>query len=173
MVSPDENTKLMDPFTLQELREVVFSFPPDKAPGSDDFTALFFQSCWEFIGWDLLIALEESHKTRSMLKYFNSTNIVLIPKIKEPKTFVDFRPISLCNLTYKIVSKAIYLHLQHLLPHIISPEQGGFVPGRETMEGAMVAHEVLHSIDINQSSNFVIKLDMQKAYDGVSGPFFF
>lgn len=168
MVSLDENAKLLAPFTLQELREVVFSFQTDKAPSSDGFTALFFQSCWEFIGWDLLIALEESWKTRSMLKYFNSTNIILIPKIKEPKTFVDFFPISLCNLTYKIVSKSIYLRLQNLLPHIISHEQGGFVPGRETMEGEMVAHEVLHSININQSSNFVIKMDMHKAYDKVS-----
>ena len=102
-----------------------------------------------------------------MLKYFNSTNIAIIPKTKEPKTFADFCPISLCNLTYKIITKAIYLWLQKILPFIISPEQGGFVPGRETMEGAMVAHEVLHSINSNQSSNFVIKLDMQKAYDRV------
>ena len=45
--------------------------------------------------------------------------------------------------------------LQKILPFIISSEQGGFVLGRETMEGAMVAHEVLHSINSNQSSNFV------------------
>ena len=55
--------------------------------------------------------------------------------------------------------------MQHLIPGIISPEQGGFVPGRETMEGAIVAHEVLHSINSNHSSNFAIKLDMMKAYD--------
>ena len=103
-----------------------------------------------------------------MLKYFNSTNISIIPKTKEPKTFADFHPIFLCNLTYKIITKAIYLRLQKILPSIISPEQGGFVPGRETMEGAMVAHEVLHSINNNESSNFVIKLDSQKAYDRVS-----
>ena len=57
--------------------------------------------------------------------------------------------------------------MQHLIPHIISLEKGGFFLGRETMEGALVAHEVLHSINSNQSSNFVIKLDMMKAYDRV------
>ena len=102
-----------------------------------------------------------------MLNSFNSTNISIIPKTKEPKNFADFHPISLCNLTYKIITKAIYLHLQKNLPFIISPKQGGFVPSREIMEGAMVAHKVLHSINSNQSSNFVIKLDMQKAYDRV------
>ena len=63
--------------------------------------------------------------------------------------------------------------MQHLIPHIISPKQGGFVPSRETMEGALVAHEVLHSINSNQSSNFVIKLDMMKAYDKVCWKFLF
>ena len=108
-----------------------------------------------------------------MLKYFNTTNITLIQKIKDPQTFVDFRPISLCNLSYKIITKAIYLRMQHLIPGIISPEQGGFVLKRETMEGALVAHEVLHSINSNQSSNFVIKLDMMKEYDRVCWKFLF
>ena len=61
--------------------------------------------------------------------------------------------------------------MQHLIPLIISPEQGGFVPGREIMEGAIVVHEVLHSINSNHSSNFVIKLDMMKAYDRVCWKF--
>ena len=86
-----------------------------------------------------------------MLKYFNITNISIIPKIKDPQKFSDFRPISLCNLSYNIITKAIYMRIQHLIPRIISPEQGGFVPGRETMEGALVAHEVLHSINASNS----------------------
>ena len=63
------------------------------------------------------------------------------------------------------MTKAIYLRLQHLIPSIISSKQGGFVPSRETMEGVLVAPKVLHSINSNQSSNFVVKLDMMKAYD--------
>ena len=61
--------------------------------------------------------------------------------------------------------------MQHLIPRIISPEQGEFFSGRETMEGAIVAHEVLHSINSNYSSNFVIKLDMMKSYDRVCWKF--
>ena len=62
-----------------------------------------------------------------MIKYFNITNISIIPKIKDPQTFANFRPISLCNLSYEIITKVIYLRMQHLIPHIISPKQGGFV----------------------------------------------
>ena len=158
---------LMAPFTIQEIRKVVFSFPPDKALGLDGFIALFYQSCWNIIGWDLLAAVEESRRSKTMLKYFNTTNISIIPKLRDPQTFVDFRPISLCNLSYKIITKSIYLRIWHIIPHIISLEQGGFLPGWETVEGALVAHEVLHSINSKKASNFVIKLDMMKAYDRV------
>ncbi len=68
MVSPMENNKLLAPFTIQEVYEVVFSFPPNKASKPDGFTALFFQSCWDFIGWDFLATIEESKKFKSMLK---------------------------------------------------------------------------------------------------------
>ena len=61
--------------------------------------------------------------------------------------------------------------MQHLIPRIISPEQGGFFLRRETMEGALVAHEVLHSINSNKTSIFFIKLDMMKAYDRVCWKF--
>ena len=114
MISPTKNSKLLAPFTIQEIWEVVFSFPPDKALSPDGFTTLFFHICWDFIGCDLLVAMEESKKFKSMLKYFNSINIAIIPKTKEPKNFVDFYPISLYNLTYKIITKAIYLWLKKL-----------------------------------------------------------
>ena len=80
----------MAPFTIQEIRKVVFSFPPDKALGPDGFSTLFYQSCWNIIGWDLFAAVEESRRSKNMLKYFNTTNISIIPKIKDPETFVHF-----------------------------------------------------------------------------------
>lgn len=149
LISDQDNKVLLTPFTVEEVYKVVFSLSPDKAPGPDGFAALFFQKCWDVIGFNLLAIMEESNKRGEMLKSFNATNIVLIPKIPSPSTFVEFRPISLCNTIYKIITKAIYLRMHYLIPKIISQEQGGFVLGRETMEGALVAHEVLHSIHEN------------------------
>ena len=58
-----------------------------------------------------------------------------------------------------------------MLPSIISLEQGGFVPSKETSKGAIVAHETLHHIKENQIPTFVIKLDMMKVYDRVNWSF--
>ena len=76
------NRMLLAPFTLEEIKKVVSSFPPDKAPGPDGFTALFYQKCWDFIGSDLLAVVEESRRNAKMIRSFNATNIAIIPKVK-------------------------------------------------------------------------------------------
>lgn len=159
---------LMAPFSSQKVKEVVFSMAPEKALGLDGFTTLFFQKCWSFLGDEILLVLEEARRNRSILKEMNTTLFAIIPKTKNPNSFVDFHPIALCNTLYKIITKAISMRLARLIPKIIVGEQGGFVPGKETAEGAIVAHEVLHSISTLSIPAMILKLYMMKAYDRVS-----
>ena len=63
-------------------------------------------------------------------KKLSSTFIALIPKVKNLISITDFRPISLCNVIYKIISKVLANRLKIILPHIISPFQSAFIPGR-------------------------------------------
>lgn len=107
----------------------------------------------------------------SMLNQFNVTNIAIIPKIKNLVSFSNFKPISLCNIVYKILTKAIYLRFHPIIPRIISIEQGDFVPSRETCEGALIVYETLHSIVVECLTSFIIKLDMMKACDRVDWEF--
>ncbi|XP_057836070.2 uncharacterized protein LOC131046358 [Cryptomeria japonica] len=120
---------------------------------------------------DLLEVVCESLHSKQMLRALNATFLVLIPK-KEGADKLDlFRPIALCNVAYKIITKLMAERLKSCLPMIISEEQGGFVAGRQILDGVVVASEAIHSMATSQERSMFIKLDMAKAYDRVKWSF--
>ena len=103
----------------------------------------------------------------------NSTFLALIPKEKEAKSFDRFRPISLCNIGYKIITKIMASRLKHILPNIILENQGGFVKGRKIWDNIILVQEVIHSSLKDGDKGMVVKLDLANAFDRVSHPFLF
>ena len=102
-----------------------------------------------------------------------TTTIVLLPKVQCPQDFTQFRPISLCNFVNKVISKILSARLARVLPGIISPQQSGFVPGRQMADNFLLAQELLSDIKKpNREGNVMLKLDMMKAYDRISWLFF-
>jgi hypothetical protein len=97
--------------------------PNGKALGPDGFTVDFFKACWDVVKYDIYGIVEDSSHSASILKALNSTLITLIPKENEVRTPDKFRPITLCNVVYKIISKVIANRLKPLLPIMISKEQ--------------------------------------------------
>lgn len=83
-------------------------------------------------------------------------------------TLDGFRPIALCNVVYKIISKVIANRLKPLLPALISEEQTGYVEGRQILNNIIQAHEVVHSLKSNKQVGMIIQLDLTKAYDKLS-----
>ena len=109
-----------------------------------------------------------------MLPEINHTNIVLIPKVKNPQKMFEFRPISLCNVIYKIISKVLANKLKQVLPDIISPTQSAFVSGRLIIDNVLVAYETIHTMHVRKKGKkgtMALKLDISKAYDQVEWPF--
>jgi hypothetical protein len=98
----------------------------------------------------------------------NSTNIVLIPNVNSPSRVTEYRPISLCNIFYKLIGKVLANRFKQVLPHVISPEHSAFIPIRPITDNILVAFETLHTMDTRikgKEGYMAIKLDMSKAYD--------
>ena len=93
---------------------------PLRAPGLDGMPPLFFQTFWSDIGLDVSEAVLSCLNSGTILKSINHTFLTLIPKVKNPETVAQFRPISLCNVIYKILSKVIVNRLKPFLNSIIS-----------------------------------------------------
>lgn len=160
----EDNRRLMRPVTEEELKEVLGSFQKDKSPGPDGWSIEFFLELYEVLGMDLIQVVEDTRISGRIPASFNSTFIALIPKTDNPATLNEFRPISLCNCIYKIVSKVIARRLKVILSENISAEQFGFLEGRQIHE----AIEGMHSLKSRNLKGAILKIDLSKAYDKVS-----
>ncbi|KAL6551245.1 hypothetical protein OROMI_021733 [Orobanche minor] len=171
MLEGERNSKFFHNL-VKKKRSCVFDMEGDSVAGPDGFGIKFFQICWDIISSDVFDAVVDFFSGSPMPRAFTTTTISLIPKNNNPQSWKDFRPISLCNSTYKIISKILSKRLASILPSFINSAQSGFIKGRNITDNILTAHEVTH--DISQSiTNTIIKLDMEKAYDRINWNFIF
>jgi hypothetical protein len=91
-------------------------------------------------------AVIESLNTGHLCHDINSTYIVLIPKVKSHVCVTDYHPISLCNVLYKLLSKALANMQKVILQNIITKNQSTFIQGRLISDNILVAYETLHTM---------------------------
>lgn len=133
-------------------------------------TPLFYQKFWNLTRSDLLKTVRDFFATEEFDPKLNETNICLIPKTDRPREMAGFRPISLCNVAYKVISKVLSNRLKKIFPSIISETQSAFVTERLITDNIMIAQENFHALRTIPScrkSFIAIKTDMSKAYDRV------
>lgn len=168
-VTEQMNDRLMRPFSAEEIDKALFAMAPLKAPGEDGFNAGFYQRHWNLIREDVTRAVLNFLNGGHMPEVVNKTVIVLIPKVKNPRNITQYRPISLCNVIYKICSKVLANRLREILDEIISEEQSAFVPGRLITDNVIMAYECIHAMRRKKGKQgwCAVKIDMMKAYDHV------
>ncbi|KAL9680570.1 hypothetical protein QQ045_018451 [Rhodiola kirilowii] len=173
-VKDDMKRELLRPYSETEIREALFQMHPTKAPGEDGFSALFYQKNWSVVKGKVASQVISMLNASKLEEGLNDTLITLIPKVKDPKVVSEYRPISLCNVGAKIVTKALANRLKPILPAIISENQGAFVPGKIISDNIIAAQELIHYINTRGRQKawyFALKLDIGNAYDRVEWDF--
>ena len=108
----------------------------------------------------------------SMLREINCTVIAFVPKVPNPGSMHDYRPISCCNTIYKCISKIIVARIKQCIPDIINPSQSAFVQGRSIADNVLITQDLMlnYHRDIGPP-RCALKVDIMKAYDTVSWDF--
>ncbi|KAK1274699.1 hypothetical protein QJS04_geneDACA000778 [Acorus gramineus] len=160
-------------FSEDEVKAAIFGVEADKAPGPDGFGLRFFQEFWECVKSDVMDMLGEFSMTSQGIGDLNATFLVLIPKKEGVVAIEDYRPISLVNGSYKILSKVLANRLKEVIGYLVDECQTAFIPGRLLQDGFMTVQECITVVHKDKRKGIVLKLDFAKAYDNVRWDFLF
>lgn len=173
-VTSQMNEILCSEYSEEEVKNALDSIGDLKAPGPDGMPAVFFKKFWSIVGDQVTKEVLHVLRRGDIPEGWNNTIIVLIPKSAAPESLKDLRPISLCNVVYKLIAKVLTNRLKLILPDIISGNQSAFVPGRMISDNIILAYKLTHFLQKKRNGAkgyAAIKLDMSKAYDRVEWKF--
>lgn len=172
-LSEEEKDNLIKDVTYDEIKAGLWSLKAFKSPRADGLHVGFFQIFWHEVNESICKEVGSIFSSGVMPEYLNRTLIALVPKCQNPKTINSYRPISLCNMIYKVVTKIIVTRIRPLLSNLISSVQADFVPGRRGLDNVLIAQELIHSIDKKKGKvgYMAIKVDLEKAYDKLEWSF--
>ena len=171
-LTEDEKKELDEPITKSELKSALMNMKKGKTPGSNGFTADFFKHFWDLLGDFLFRAWKERFKTNKNINSHNESIVTLIPKAgashDAPK---GWRPISLLNVDFKIISAAVANRLKKVMSNIIAPSQTAYIQGRFIGENSRLTYDVIEHLNCEERSGIVTGIDFEAAFDTVSWEF--
>lgn len=173
-VTAEMNAILTQNVSDEEIKRAAFGVKGSSTPGEDGFSGFFYQKFWHVVGPTVITEVRSFFSSSVLPPGWNQTQLCLIPKINNPTNMKDMRPISLCSVQYKIVSKILCERLKLILPQIISETQGAFVADRSITDNIIIAHKMIHGLRTNESISdefMAVKTDMSKSFDRVEWSF--
>lgn len=139
-VSSRMNEILSREVSSGEVKEAVYSIKAGSASDPDGM------KYWEIIGPQVTKEVRDFFSTGIFPAEWNLTHLCLLPKVYDPVLMSDLRPISLCSVLYKIISKILVSRLKPLMQDIVSPTQSAFVEERLITDNILIAHEIIHAL---------------------------
>lgn len=170
-LSADQIKNLISPFRQEEIDMAVQACNSQKSPGPDGFNFRFIKEAWEVIKGDIYKIFDDFWISGKLPRGSNVAYIALIAKMEAPKEFKDFRPISMVGCIYKMIAKVLSSRLQKVMDSLIGPFQSSFIKGRQILDGALIAGELIESCRRKKVKAAILKLDFHKAFDSVAWSF--
>jgi exonuclease III len=158
-------------FLEDEVAAVIVDSDGNKSPGPDGFNFNFFKKFWGLLKKDILLLFDDFHSSSRLPHSFSSYFITLIPKVSNPHSISEFRPISLLGSLYKLFAKVLAVRLGKVMDSIISKSQSAFIKGRFLADGVVVLNEIVDYAKRSNKECLILKVDFEKAYDSVSWDF--
>ncbi|KAJ9564376.1 hypothetical protein OSB04_000342 [Centaurea solstitialis] len=138
-ISDSQRLRLEEPFTEKEVKDAVWSCGENKAPGPDGFSFEFIQKFWSYVGKDFFAAVKFFEINKRINPGSNASFVTLVPKVRDPLSLADYRPINLIGCVSKVVSKVLAERLKGVLGDVISNTQTAFIKGRSILDGPLMA----------------------------------
>lgn len=175
VISDNDNNFLTRPVTEEQIVNTVLQMGLLKSPGPDGLQGIFYKDYWDIIGPSVVSMVKKFFENGILHPDINKTFITLFPKISNPSHIKIFRPISLCNFSYKIISKILANRLKSFLPRFISPNQNAFVKDKSIFDSILITNEIFHSFQHKEGSKawMALKIDFEKAFDCLEWDFIY
>lgn len=162
---------LEETFSKSEIKEAVWSCDGGKSVGPDGYTFAFLQTFWDLVKEDIFLFVQNFHSRAKIVKACMASFLALIPKVDNPQTLAEYKPICLVGSLYKILAKLQATRLKKVNGKLVSPKQSIFISGRNILDGMLMVNETIDLAKREGRKCLALKIDFEKAYDCVSWNF--
>ena len=166
MLGQEDQNSLDLPFTLKEIEKALCSLQAGRSPGEDGFPPEFYREFKDLLLPLLMDVINLASKTQTLPESFSTAIITVIhKKNRDPLKCSSYRPISLLNTDYKLISKALANRLGQYLPQLINPDQSGFISKRSSTNNLCRLFNIIHLTKSETEPSIAVALDTEKAFD--------
>ena len=170
----EDRNSLDLPFTLKEIEKALGSLQAGKSPGEDGFPPEFYREFKDLLLPLLMDVINLASATQTLPDSFSIAIITVIhKKNRDPLKCSSYRPISLLNTDYKLISKAMANRIGHYLPQLINADQCGFISKRSSANNLCRLFNIIHLAKSEMEPSIAVALDAEKAFDRLEWPFLF
>lgn len=173
-LSESDQLNLNSPFTQEEVFVAIKSMSANKSPGPDGFPVEFYNQFWPELCPILIPMLEEFFQKGTLPESMNTACISVILKSgKDPFECSSYRPLSLLNADYKLITKLMARRLEKFLPQLIKPDQTGFIKNRYSSDNIRRLFAIINHVNSHNIPSILLSLDAEKAFDRVEWNYLF